>query len=154
MLAEELKPRLDLLFQLVIDDARDEHAAGLGQGLQPVGDDDPFAVHVDGPAGFPLDDDIAEIDADTAFDALVCRYCRVTLGHAALNRHRTFDRIHHAREFGQEAVAHELEDMAVMLGDPGLEQFPAMGAQTRERASLVALHEPAVADNISSKNGG
>ena len=85
---------------------------------------------------------------------MVCRYCRVALGHAALNCHRAFHRIDHAGEFGQDFIAHELEDMALVLGNHGLEQFLAMRAQTREGASLVPLHEPAVADNISGKNGG
>jgi hypothetical protein len=79
-----------------MDRIGDEHPAGLGQGLDPCGDVDAVAIEV-----VALDDDVAEIDADAQFDAIIRRDARVPLGHRLLHRDRTAHRIDDAGKFHQ-----------------------------------------------------
>ena len=78
----------------------------------------------------------------------------VAFSQAALQRHGAFDRVHDAAEFGQQPIAHQLEDVAVVAGNLGLEQFLASSAKALERAGLVAFHQGGIADDIGSENGG
>ena len=41
-----------------------------------------------------------------------------------------------------------------MLGNKWINDASAEVSQSRQRARLVLLHQPAVADNVGSKNGG
>ena len=59
----------------------------------------------------------------------------VAFGQPALQRDGAFDRVDDAGEFGQHAVAHQLEDVAVVAGNFGLEQFLASG---RRRSNVPA----------------
>ena len=78
----------------------------------------------------------------------------VALGQAALEDDGAFDRIDDAAELRQQAVAHQLEDAAVMLVDLRLEQLLAVRAQPLERPGLILLHEPAVADHVGGEDRG
>jgi hypothetical protein len=129
-------------------------AARLGQSLQPVGDDDAFAMNVDGSGLVFLDNDTAEIDADTGVNAVFDCGGGIALGQAALQCDCALDGVNHARKLGQQTIAHKLKDVAVMGGDLRFEEFLTVGAQPCERAGLILLHEPAVADHIDSDNGG
>ena len=51
----------------------------------------------------------------------------IALAHAALDLGGAGDRVHHARELDQHAVAGQLDDAALVLGDPGVDQL-ACGA--------------------------
>ena len=64
------------------------------------------------------------------------------------------DRIHHARELDQHAVAGQLDDAPSMLGDLGVDEFAAVRLERRERRGLVDAHEPAVADHVGSQDSG
>jgi hypothetical protein len=60
---------------------RDANAAGLGQALHPGRDVHPVAKDV-----VVIVDDVADVDADAALDALVLRNAGVALGHATAQR--------------------------------------------------------------------
>ena len=65
------------------------------------------------------------------------------------------DGVDGAGELDQHAVTHHLDDAALMLRHQGLEDsLAARSFRVRERAGLVLLHEPAVADHIGRENGG
>jgi hypothetical protein len=68
-----------------------------------------------------LHDNVAEVDAYAHVDALPVGHAVVAFGHAALEDNRAFDGIDYAGELGQDAVAHQLEDAAVVLLDFRLE---------------------------------
>ncbi len=72
----------------------------------------------------------------------------------SLDRDRACHRVDDAGELDQGAVAHELDDAAPVLGDERLDQLLAVGLEARERALLVALHQPAVADHVRRQDGG
>ena len=74
------------------------------------------------------------------------RNCDVpVLGHAALrsaiaalDRDRAFDRVDDAAELDQHAIAHQLDDAAVMLGDQRVRRALAARFERSERPRLVA----------------
>jgi len=57
-----------------------------------------------------LDQDVAEIDADTADDALAFRDPGVALDHQFLDRDRAFDRGDHRGKLQQQPIARRLDD--------------------------------------------
>ena len=59
-----------------------------------------------------------------------------------------------AGELDQDAVAHELDDAPVMLGQPRLEQPFTGRLEAGDGTFLVRTYEPAVADHIGRKNSG
>jgi hypothetical protein len=77
----------------------------------------------------------------------------VALGHAALNVDGAADRVQHAGELDQKAVAHDLEDAPVVARDGRIEELAKMGLQGAQGALLVGLHQPAIADHVCRQNG-
>ena len=65
--------------------------------------------------------------------SLVLRQVDGAPGHGALDLHGAADGVHDARELDQRAVAHQLDDAAVVLGDRRIHE---LGAQTPETASV------------------
>ena len=149
MLPEALVGDVKLRLHVVVSLLREPDAARLGQLLQPRRDVDALAVPV-----LALDDDIAEVDADPHVDAAVLAHPVVALGHPALQVDGARHRVDDAAELGQKAVAHQLEDAAVVLLDRRLEQLPAVRSEPLKRAGFVLLHEAAVADDVGGENGG
>ena len=127
----------------------DADPARLGQRLQPRGD-----VHPVAEMSPPSWIDVAEVDADAEADALGLGDARLPLGHAALDRDRAGDRVDGAGELAEDAVAHELDDAAAVLGDERLDELLAVGLEALEGALLVALHEARVADHVRRQDGG
>jgi hypothetical protein len=52
------------------------------------------------------------------------------------------------------AVAGGFNDTAVVLGDLGVNQFPAVALQAVEGALFVCAHEPTVASHVSGEDSG
>ena len=73
---------------------------------------------------------------------------------AGLDRRGAFDRIDHAAELDQGAIAHQLGDAAVVLGDLRFDEVLAQRLEARVRARLVGRHQPAVADDVRSQDRG
>ena len=78
---------------------------------------------------------------------------QIALAHSPLDGDGALDRIDDAAELGQQAVAHLLEDAAVMEGDFGFEQFLAIGLEALESAPFIPFHQCGVTDHVSGKNG-
>jgi hypothetical protein len=57
-------------------------------------------------------------------------------------------------QLDQRAVAHQLGDAAVMLGDFGLDEVLAQRLEARMRTVLVGRHQAAVADDVRSEDRG
>jgi hypothetical protein len=72
----------------------------LRDGFETDGDIDDVAKYIAG-----ILDDVADIDADPEFNALIRRCRCVAFGHATLNIDRAAPRIHNAVELSQEAIA-------------------------------------------------
>src|SRR3546814_5217918 len=98
--------------------------------------------------------DVAEVDADAQDDALVRRQVAIGGDHGPLEFRRTLDGADGARELDQDAVAHALEDAAAMALDERLEHLLPARLQPRQRACLVPLHKPAVANHVGRQDRG
>lgn len=83
----------------------------------------------------------------------VLRNPGVALDHAALDFNRATRRFDNAAELDQETVAHHLEDSPAMLDYGWIEELVAMLAKRNQRAFLISLHEPAVANNVGRQYG-
>ena len=73
--------------------------------LEARGDVDALAVPIR-----PLNDHLAQINADAQVDPLALGEAGVSLRHAALDVDGALDCVDHARELGEKPVAHQLED--------------------------------------------
>jgi hypothetical protein len=149
VLAHRLEAEGDFVLDLVVDIARDADPTRRGQLLEARGDVDATAVDI-----VALNDDVADVDADPEGDAPVVRHLDLALGDTLLDRGGAFDRIDHAPEFDQRAVAHQLDDAAVVLSDFRLDEVLAQRLQARVCALLVGRHEARVADDVGGENGG
>ena len=133
----------------LVEGGRGEHdAAGLGQCLEPGGDVDAVAVQI-----VAVDQHVAEVDADAKADALGLGAAGLALDHAALDGDGALDRLDHARELDQGAVAHELDQPAAMVRQQRVDQLGAMGLQAGQGRGLGRLHQPAVADHVGRQDG-
>ena len=95
-----------------------------------------------------LEDDVAEVDADAELDAPVGRHVGIAPPHAVLDLDGGAHSVSYAVELDQQAVASGLDDAAIVLFDDGIDELDAMGPEASERAALVHLHEPTVADHV------
>jgi hypothetical protein len=66
----------------------------------------------------------------------------------------TLDRLHDTGELGEDTISHELNDATAMFGDTRKHKLAEMAFQSIERPGLVLPHQPAVARDISGKDGG
>src|ERR1700731_2074773 len=101
-----------------------------------------------------IENDVADIDADAKFDALVRRNPGVTLGHATLDIDRTTDGVDHAHEFHEHSIARRFDDSAAMFGDLRIDEFLTVRLELAQRAFLVGAHQPAIAGNVAGENRG
>ena len=143
------EPRLDLVPGELVRRSGNQDAAGFGDALQARGDVDAFAIHV--PA---VDHDVAEVDADPEHDVAVLGGVAVGVRHAALDLDGALDGIDRAAEFHQHAVAVHLEDAALVPGDDRFDHGAAPALERGQRAGLVLLHEPGIADHVRGDDRG
>ena len=78
----------------------------------------------------------------------------IALGLGALNVDRATHGINYAAELDQQAVAHGLDQAAVMLGDPRRKDFVQVGLKPSTRSFLVGLAEAAITGDIGDKHRG
>ena len=140
----EIKPPFDLPIRLFGEADR----ARLANAFEPRGDIDPVAHQI----AVALFDDVAEMYADTKFDAALGRLAGIALDHALLHVDRAAHRVDDAAELDEAAVAGALDDAPMMRGDCGINQVAAQRAQPRQRSFLVRSGEPTVTDNIGDQD--
>ena len=148
MLAQVVVGEVEFRLDVIISLLGDVDATRLGQLLQARRDIDALAVTV-----IALDDDVAEVDADADIDAAIVGESLIALCHLPLHYDRALQGVDDTGELRQQPVAHQFEDVAVVLLDFRLEQLLAVCPQTFERTRFFLLHEPAVADHVGGKNG-
>ena len=75
------------------------------------------------------------------------------IGHCLLCFHGGVHCINDTRELHQHAIAHELDDTPMVLGDLGVDEIGTQCLESRDRAFLVSPDQPRVADHVSGHNG-
>jgi hypothetical protein len=73
-------------------------------------------------------------------------------GTGALHRKCAVHGIDHAAELGDDAVADQLHNAAVMGGDCRVEDGFPVPLQSSQRAGLVGSHQPRIADYVGGKD--
>ena len=76
----------------------------------------------------------------------------VALDEAVLHLDGAADRVDHAAEFDEAAVAGALDNAAMVHGDGRIDEVAAQRPQSHERALLVCTGEPAVADDVRDQD--
>lgn len=123
--------------------------AGVGQCFYPRCDVDAVAEDV-----AVLEDDVAQVYADAERHLAVFRVVFGSFGHRCLDLNGALDRFDGAGELGQKPITRFLNDMALMFGDRGLEDFVKVRRHSGQGSRLINTHEPAVADDIRRQNRG
>ncbi len=144
-----LEPEFEAIAHLVMNGPGNVDAARIGHCLQPGRDIHPVAIDV-----VAVDRHIAKIDADAELDPLPFRHAGIAIGDCLLNLAGGPHRLHDARKFREQAIAHELDDAPMMLCDLRTDQLGAERLQRRQRAILVGPDQTRVANDIRSHNGG
>ena len=116
--------------------------------LEPGGDIDPVAHQI----AVSLLHDIAEMDADTKFDALLRRHAGIALNHAALDFDGAAHSVDHAAKLDERPVAGQLDSAAVMQGDGRVDEVAAQSPELRQRPILIGPGESAVADHVGDQD--
>ena len=134
---------------MVVGRAGDHHAAGLAQLLQPGGDVDPVAEQsspstTTSPRLTPIRNTIRRSG----------RRLGLAVGHGLLHRHRAGHRIDHRGELDDRAVAHQLDDAALVLGQQRVDRLLAQRLDRGQRAGLVLLDQARVADHVGGQDRG
>src|SRR5215471_12272529 len=109
--AAVIKGRVNTIAQIFMHADRHADAAWCGDLLQTGGDIDAITKDV-----VPLDDDVADVDADAEGDAPILGQLGGAASHRHLDLDRTAHRIHHARELQEQPVAGGLDDPPSMAG--------------------------------------
>ena len=135
LLPHRLEAECQLFLDLFRHLAGNADAAGVGKLLETRRDVDAFAMPVRA-----LHDHFAEVDSDPNIDAMVLGLAGVPLRHSALDVDGALNRVDNAPEFRQQAVAHELEDAAMVGRYLRLDEFNAVILQALEGLRFVLLH--------------
>ena len=128
----------------------DANPAGLGDAFQTRCDIDAVAHQI----AVALLHDVAEMDADPKFDALVGRDPSVALDHRPLDFNGAIYGIDDTPELDNCAIAGALNDPAVMDGDGRIDQVASERPQTRQNPVLVGSGKPRVADHVGHQDRG
>ncbi len=133
--------------QVVVDGARDQHPARLAKPFQPGRDVDRVTEQV-----LPGDDHVTEIDPDPMGDPAIFRDVGGSDGHAPLQGRGAADRVDDRGELDDEAVAHRLDQAAMMRAEQRLDQLGPQGPHGRQGAGLVGFDQSGVADHVGDQD--
>ena len=92
-----------------------------------------------------VDDDVADIDADSELDPPLLRHVGVAAHNGALNLDGTAYRSYRARELHQQPITGDPDNSASVLRYLGRDKFAPMCLPLGERAFLVSTDKPTVA---------
>ncbi len=134
-----------VLGQLPAHRMGDDDAAGRRGLLQAHDEADGGAEAV-----VALDEDIGERDAEADLDGVRGCPAGIMVGHRRLEGDRPAHAVLDTGEFDQAAVAHGLEQVAVVGGESRAQDAQADGGQFGQRAALVPLDQAGVAGHVEA----
>ena len=150
---EGLLPEIDKLFfdfvaHLPIGVLRYANPANLANAFEPRGDVDAVAHQI----AVALLDHIAQMNADTKFDAALRRKTSISLHHAALHFECAAHSVNNAAKFDDGTITRALDHAPMMHGDDWIDQVAAEGPKSRQGAILVRSDEAAVAHHVRDQD--
>ncbi|MBB4189648.1 hypothetical protein GGE07_006344 [Sinorhizobium terangae] len=99
-----------------------------------------------------LQDDVSQINADPELNAVIRRNWVISNDHRALYVDSTGYRFQNTLKLGENAIADELYDPAVVLCNLRVQELALVGHQRAERRGFVGLHEPTEANDVSGED--
>ena len=150
---EGLLPEIDELFfdlvaNLPIGILRYANPANLANAFEARGDIDAVAHQI----AVALLDNIAQMNADTKFDAALRRKTGISLDHAALHFDGAAHGVDDAAKFDDGSIARALDHAPVVHGDGRIDHVAAERAKPRQGAILIRSDEAAVANHVRDQN--
>jgi hypothetical protein len=143
-----LEGDIKLVPNLAVSVIRDAYATGLRQSLQARRHI--HAVAEDVP---PIEDDVANIDADPELDAFLIWHLSITLGHPALDIKSAAHCVYYAAKLGQQPVPGVLDDPTTVFRNLRIDKNAKMGLKLDMRALFVHTGKAAVASHIGCQYG-
>ena len=111
------------------------HPAWLGDAFKPGSHVDAVAEDI-----VVIDDDIADMDANTELNPFILWHKSILLNHAALDFDGPTHRIHGTGKLDQHAVARGFDDPASMGSDSGIDESLPDGLEPGQCSFLVDTH--------------
>src|SRR5262245_14223120 len=143
-----LNGNIDPATHVFLHPSRNANPPRLRQCLEPSRHVYAIAPHI-----AAVDDDVADIDADSELDPPLLRHVGVAFHHGALNLDGTAYRRYCARELQQQPVTGDPDNSTSVLRYLGRDKFAPMSLPLGERAFLVSTDKPTVASYIGRENG-
>src|ERR1700722_19408315 len=112
LLAHIFEGKVELVADLIANHLADTDPARLGQCLETCRDVDPVPVNVP-----PIDDDVANVDANAEPDAAFGWHPRIALVHLPLHVDCAAHRVDYAGELDEQSVTSGFDDSATVLFD-------------------------------------
>jgi hypothetical protein len=100
-----------------------------------------------------VNDEIAQMEADPEYISVFFRLRLISVRHCLLEFDSSPQGIHGATEFGQCAVASELDETAAISDQGRLEASNTVLFELGQRAGLVATHKARISDGICRQDG-
>ena len=147
LLASIVQRQPYLALEVVIGGAGDQYAAGFAKLLETGGDIDAVAEQV-----CAVHHDVAEIDSHPEHDAALSRAARLHRGDLLLGCDRTVDCVDDGTELCNGAVAHQLDDAAMVFDKQRLDHLGAQFPDRAQGARLVLLDESGITNDVGSEN--
>ena len=123
-------------------------APGPGDALEARGDVDAVAHDI----AVALLNDLADMNADSEFDAAVGRYACVAFDHGVLHFDGAAHRIDHAAKLDQRPVTGALEHAPVVHGDGGVDKIAAQSPEPSQSAVLVRACQPTETNDVGGQD--
>ena len=142
-----LEGQVELGLDALVNDVGDADAARLRQPFQARGNVHAVTVDI-----ITLDNDVAKVDTDPKRQLLALRQTGAARRVRPLDSHGAGDGVNDTGELDQRAVAHKLDDAAIVARDLRIDDLAAQRLEARERVGLVGTHEPGITDNVRGQD--
>ena len=101
-----------------------------------------------------VDHHVAQVDAHAEGDAVAVGLAGDVRSDGLLRFHGGGHGVDGARELDEHAITHELDDPAVVPGEPGVDELGAKRLEGDERALLVGPDQARIADHVGGQYCG
>jgi hypothetical protein len=132
-----------------VSGARDQDASRWAEFLQAGSNVHPVTQEI-----VALDHDIPDVDTDAQDKPAFGTHLRVPLGQPRLNCRGAGHRVDDRRKLRDEAIAHQLDDAAVVFTQQGLQEGMPQMLHRGQRPGFVGFDEARVTDHIGNQYGG
>src|SRR2546430_16030779 len=118
LLAHIFESKIEPVANMVADWSRDRYPARRSDALQARRNVDTIAKNI-----LSLHNDVAHVNADAKFDALILRCTGISFSDATLQLGGARHRVHDTGKLHQHSVAGQFDDSSLMLADFGINEI-------------------------------